>query len=134
MALVWDDSFRTLYVDGIAVAEDSQDSLEAPGTGFYIGVGKAVALGTFFSGMIDDVRSAHTVQRSSCSQLHGCDFSKDPDASQSVEASIEKGLHAYSKPTLFVLSYKTYKEGLPAHRSYWVFFILLPQPVVRTRK
>jgi hypothetical protein len=48
--------YRTLYVDGVAVAEDTQDRLENPGSGFYIGTGKAMAPGTYFSGLIDDVR------------------------------------------------------------------------------
>jgi hypothetical protein len=48
--------YRTLYVDGVAVAEDIQDRLENPGSGFYIGTGKAMAPGTYFSGLIDDVR------------------------------------------------------------------------------
>ncbi|MHC4508942.1 MAG: Kelch repeat-containing protein [Planctomycetota bacterium] len=56
MGLLWDGSFRTLYVDGVAVAEDTQDVLEDSYNGLNIGTGNAMAPGTFFSGLIDDVR------------------------------------------------------------------------------
>jgi len=56
IGFVWDGLYRTLYVDGIAVAEDTQDGLVSPASGFYIGTGKAMAPDTFFSGLIDDVR------------------------------------------------------------------------------
>jgi len=56
IGLVWDGSNRTLYVDGIAVAEDTQDSLQGSDKGLYIGCGKAMEAGTFWSGLIDDVR------------------------------------------------------------------------------
>ena len=56
LAFVWDGLYRTLYVDGVAVAEDAQDSLSNRGSGFYIGTGKSMAVGTYFSGLIDDVR------------------------------------------------------------------------------
>jgi len=55
ISFVWDGSNRTLYVDGVAVAEDTQDGLEIPASGLYIGTGKAMAPGTYFSGLIDDV-------------------------------------------------------------------------------
>ncbi len=56
IGFVWDGSNRTLYVDGVAVAQDMQDSLESPSIGLYIGTGNAMAPGTYFSGLIDDVR------------------------------------------------------------------------------
>ncbi|MHC4535781.1 MAG: LamG domain-containing protein [Planctomycetota bacterium] len=56
IGLVWDGSHRTLYVDGIVVAEDTQDGLESSDNGLYIGCGKAMEAGTYFSGLIDDVR------------------------------------------------------------------------------
>jgi gluconolactonase len=56
IGLVWDGSRRILYVDSIAVAEDTQDGLEDSINGLYIGTGKAMAPGTYFSGLIDDVR------------------------------------------------------------------------------
>jgi len=56
ISFVWDGSNRTLYVDSIAVAQDMQDSLESSDGGLYIGAGKAMAPGTYFSGLIDDVR------------------------------------------------------------------------------
>jgi hypothetical protein len=55
VGLVWDGSLRTLYVDGVAVAEDTQNSLEALSDGLYIACGKNMQAGTFFSGLIDDV-------------------------------------------------------------------------------
>jgi sugar lactone lactonase YvrE len=56
IGFVWDGLHRTLYSDGIAVAEDTQDGLSNAGNGFYVGTGKAMAPGTYFSGLIDDVR------------------------------------------------------------------------------
>ena len=56
IGLVWDGSNRTLYVDDVAVAEDAQTKLEGSDNGLYIGTGKAMEPGSFFSGLIDDVR------------------------------------------------------------------------------
>jgi len=56
IAFVWDGSHRRLYVDGIVVAEDEQDELGGSQNGLYIGTGKNIAVGTFFSGLIDDIR------------------------------------------------------------------------------
>ena len=56
IGLVWGGFYRTLYVDGIAVAEDTQDALKSSFNGLYIGTGQAMAPGTYFSGLIDDVR------------------------------------------------------------------------------
>ena len=56
IGFAWDGSRRMLYVDGIVVAEDAQDGLEASSDGLYIGTGSAIQPGTFFSGLIDDVR------------------------------------------------------------------------------
>jgi hypothetical protein len=56
IGFVWDGVYRSLYVDGVVVAEDAQNGLENTGNGFYVGTGKDMAPGTFFSGLIDDVR------------------------------------------------------------------------------
>ncbi len=56
IGLVWDGSHRTLYVDDVAVAEDTQTNLAASENGLYIGTGTAMELGSFWSGLIDDVR------------------------------------------------------------------------------
>jgi hypothetical protein len=56
IGLVWDGSNRTLYVDDIEVAKDTQNGLEGSDSGLYIGCGKAMEAETFFSGLIDDVR------------------------------------------------------------------------------
>jgi len=56
IGLVWDGSNRILYVDGVAVAEDTQDNLEGSDDGLYIGTSKNMEGGTFWSGLIDDVR------------------------------------------------------------------------------
>ncbi len=56
IGFVWDGSNRTLYVDGIVVAQDTQDSLGGSQGGLSIGTGNAMAPGTYFSGLIDDVR------------------------------------------------------------------------------
>ncbi len=56
IGLVWDGSHRTLYVDDIAVAEDTHTNLEASENGLYIGAGTTMEPGSFWSGLIDDVR------------------------------------------------------------------------------
>ncbi len=56
VGIAWDGFDRILYVDGIEVARDTQSGLGSSEGGLYIGTGKAMATGTFFSGLIDDVR------------------------------------------------------------------------------
>ncbi|MHC4580003.1 MAG: S8 family serine peptidase [Planctomycetota bacterium] len=56
IAFVWDGSDRILYVDGIEVAKDSQNNLTASNGGLYIGCGKNMEAGTYWSGLIDDIR------------------------------------------------------------------------------
>ncbi len=56
IGLVWDGSHRALYVDGIAVAENTQDNLEVSENWLYIGTDKVREDGTYWSGLIDDVR------------------------------------------------------------------------------
>ena len=56
IGFVRDGSYRTLYVDDVAVAQDTQPALEGSDSGLYIGTGKAMEPGTYFSGLIDDVR------------------------------------------------------------------------------
>ena len=56
IGFIWDGFSRILYVDDVAVAQDAQDSLVGSENGLYIGTGKAMESGTFFSGLIDDVR------------------------------------------------------------------------------
>ena len=58
IGLVWDQSYRYLYVDGAEVAKDiSALSYTVPcDGGLYIGAGKDLDTATFFSGLIDDIR------------------------------------------------------------------------------
>jgi hypothetical protein len=56
IGLVWDGSNRILYVDDVAVAQDKQTNLLGSDSGLYIGCGKNMEAGTFWSGLIDDVR------------------------------------------------------------------------------
>ncbi len=56
VGLVWDGAQRILYVDGAAVAEDPQNSLRSAYGKLHIGGGKDLAAGSFWSGLIDDVR------------------------------------------------------------------------------
>jgi len=56
IGLVWDGSNRTLFVDDIVVAEDTQHGLVGSQMGLYIGTGKVIESGTYFSGLIDDIR------------------------------------------------------------------------------
>ncbi len=63
VSLVWDGAYRILYVDDVAVAEDTQDDLGGSASGLYIGTGKAMEPGTYWSGLIDDVRIYNRVVR-----------------------------------------------------------------------
>jgi len=56
VGFVWDGSNRILYVDGLEVAKDTQPGLESSAGGLYIGTGSTLEPGSFFSGLIDDVR------------------------------------------------------------------------------
>jgi hypothetical protein len=59
VGFVWDGSYRVLYVDGIEVSKDTRaltQALTSSTGGLYIGAGKNLDSGTFFSGLIDDVR------------------------------------------------------------------------------
>jgi len=56
IGLIWDGSRRMLYVDGVVAAEGTQSALSGSGNGLYIGTGKNMEPGTFWSGLIDDVR------------------------------------------------------------------------------
>jgi subtilisin family serine protease len=54
----WDGSYRSLYADGVEVAKDEavQNPLKSATSSLYIGTNKTLDAGTFFSGLIDDVR------------------------------------------------------------------------------
>jgi hypothetical protein len=56
VAFVRDGTDRILYVDDIEAARDTAESLEAAYGGLHIGAGSGLEPGTFFSGLIDDVR------------------------------------------------------------------------------
>ena len=56
VGLTWDGSSRILYVDDIEVARDTQAGLGSSGGGLYIGAGNNLEAGSFWSGLIDDVR------------------------------------------------------------------------------
>ena len=58
IGFVWDGSYRILYIDGTEVAKDvnPSTSLKSADGGLYIGVNKNLDAGTYFSGLIDDVR------------------------------------------------------------------------------
>jgi hypothetical protein len=63
IGFVWDASRRKLYIDDIVVAEDTQGGLEGSDSGLYIGCGKVMEPGTYWSGLIDDVRIYNRVVR-----------------------------------------------------------------------
>ncbi len=56
VGFVWDGSDRVLYADDVEVARDTQTGLGSSEGGLYIGAGKNLKPGSFFSGPIDDVR------------------------------------------------------------------------------
>ncbi|MHC4564543.1 MAG: LamG domain-containing protein [Planctomycetota bacterium] len=63
IGFVWDGSYRVIYVDDIPVAEDVEQGLEGSVGGLKIGCGIDPAVGTFWSGLIDDVRIYNRVVR-----------------------------------------------------------------------
>jgi hypothetical protein len=63
IGFVWDGANRALYVDDILVAEDTQNNLSSSLGGLNIGCGSNSAVGTFWSGLIDDVRIYNRVVR-----------------------------------------------------------------------
>ena len=56
VVLTWDGTNRTLQMDGVEVARDTQPSLAAFSGSLHIGAGKNLGTSTFWSGLIDDVR------------------------------------------------------------------------------
>jgi len=56
VGFTWDGSTRSLYVDDILVAEDTDVALAGGTGGLTIGSGKVMTPATFFTGLIDDVR------------------------------------------------------------------------------
>jgi len=56
IGLVWDGTKRILCVDGEDVASDEQERPIVSGNGLNIGCGGNLAPGSYFSGMLDDVR------------------------------------------------------------------------------
>ena len=56
IGFVWDGSNRSLYVDDVLVAEDTQNNLSSSLGGLNIGCGSNSAADTFWSGLINDVR------------------------------------------------------------------------------
>lgn len=56
VGFVWDGVNGSLHVDGVEVAADVQPELTGPNVRLRIGCGTDMSPGTFFSGLIDDVR------------------------------------------------------------------------------
>lgn len=56
IGLTWDGTTRTLYVDGVIAAQDTQSSPRSTYGDLNIGCGSDMATGSFWYGMIDDVR------------------------------------------------------------------------------
>ena len=56
VAVVWDGANRTLHMDGVEVARDTQPNLAASSGPLQIATGKNRAADTFFSGLMDDIR------------------------------------------------------------------------------
>jgi hypothetical protein len=56
IGFAWDGAHRRLYADDALAAEDSQNSLPGSSGNLVLGAAKNMAAGSFFSGLIDDVR------------------------------------------------------------------------------
>jgi len=56
VGVVWSGTTRALYADDVLVGEDAQSGLAGSSGGLNFGCGASLEPGTFFSGLIDDVR------------------------------------------------------------------------------
>jgi carboxymethylenebutenolidase len=56
VGVVYDGTTRALYADDILAGQDAQSGLAGSGGGLNLGCGAGLEPGTFFSGLIDDVR------------------------------------------------------------------------------
>ena len=56
VGLIWNGTERALYVDDVEVARDTASGLQGSNGDLYVGVGNGREPGTFWAGMIDDVR------------------------------------------------------------------------------
>jgi len=63
IGLVYDGLHRKLNVDGVTLTEDTLDGLEGSENGLYIGTNKTMEPGTYWSGLIDDVRIYNRVMK-----------------------------------------------------------------------
>jgi len=63
VGFVRDGTNRMLYVDDVEVAKDTQSTLPGAGGGMYMGAGSKLSDGTFWSGLIDEVRVYNRVVR-----------------------------------------------------------------------
>jgi len=56
IGVVWDGAARALYVDDALVGEDIQGAVTSATGELTLGCGSSRAPGTFFAGLLDDVR------------------------------------------------------------------------------
>ena len=56
IGFVWEGTDRILYVDDVEVTRDRVNTLDSASGGLFIGANSNLTEGTFWSGMIDDVR------------------------------------------------------------------------------
>ncbi len=63
IGFTWDGTERMLYADDVLVAVDTPSKLAGSDGGLTIGAGKNLTTGTFFTGLIDDVRIYNRVVR-----------------------------------------------------------------------
>jgi hypothetical protein len=56
VAFTWDGAQRRLYVDSVRAGEDAQDSLADTSGKLLIGAAQNMAPGTFWMGLVDDIR------------------------------------------------------------------------------
>lgn len=63
VGFTWDGTNRVLYVDAAEVARDTQTGLGASTGGLYLGAGSTLAPGTYWAGLIDDVRIYNRIVR-----------------------------------------------------------------------
>ncbi len=56
VGFVRDGTSRILYVDGVEVAKDTPGGVVPSTNGLYLGAGSKLGAGTFWSGLLDNVR------------------------------------------------------------------------------
>ena len=116
IGLVSDGSNRMLYVDDVQAAKDAQAGFEAAYGGLHLGAGTNLEPGSFFSGLIDDVRIYNRAITEFATQPNPPDGTRYVDTG--VTLSWTPGLKAMTHDVYFGTSSPPAFIGNQAANSY----------------